>query len=146
MNLKYILGGAIILVFMVWGAYAFMGTTVQYVSIDQAAASSRTVQVMGKIDFDAVKYDDEASRLEFTLYDPDTENVQNAQKLNVVYYGVVPGNFDQATSVVVKGKPDAHGDFVADKMFIKCPSKYQGEEGEYQDINKHNAAVGETGV
>ena len=46
--------------------------------------------------------------------------------MNVVYHGIVPGNFDQATSVVLKGKAD--GDyFVADQMLVKCPSKYQGE-------------------
>lgn len=141
MNVKYILGGAVIVLFMVWGVYAFMGTTVQYVSIEKAAASQATVQVMGKIDFEAVNYDTEASRLEFVIYDPDADEIATATKLNVVYYGVVPGNFDQATSVVVKGKPDETGAFIADKMLIKCPSKYQGEEGEYQDGEKHDEAV-----
>lgn len=141
MNIKYVLGGTVIVLFMVWGVYAFMETTVQYVPIEKAQTSRSTVQVMGKIDFDAVNYDDEAARLEFVLYDSEAKEMATATKLNVVYYGVVPGNFDQATSVVVKGKPDEHGDFVADKMFIKCPSKYQGEGGEYQDGAKHDEAV-----
>ena len=45
--------------------------------------------------------------------------------MDVVYYGVVPGNFDQATSVLVRGKPEADG-FVAEQLLVKCPSKYQG--------------------
>jgi len=139
---KYIIGGVIIVVFLAWGTAAFFKTTVQYVSIEEAAASNRTVQVMGKIDFDVVKYNREDSRLEFEIYDPEAADAATARRLDVVYYGVVPGNFDQATSVVVKGKPDSHGSFVADQMLIKCPSKYQGEGGEYQDGTKHDQAMG----
>jgi cytochrome c-type biogenesis protein CcmE len=64
----------------------------------------------------------------------------------VFFYGVVPGNFDQATSVVLKGKT-TDGVFVADQMLVKCPSKYQGEGGEYQDMKKHDeASAGKSGV
>lgn len=146
MKAKYIIGGLIIVVFVIWGTSAFLTTTVQYVPIEQASASDRTVQVMGKIDFDRVNYNAENSRLEFAIYDAEAENAQAAQqKLDVVYYGVVPGNFDQATSVVLKGKGGEDGVFVAEQMLVKCPSKYQGEGGEYQNMDKHNEAVGETG-
>ncbi len=146
MNAKYIIGGLIVVVFMVWGASAFFKTTIQYVSIAEAREAQRTVQVMGKIDFDAVKYNAEDSRLEFAIYDAEATDIAAAERINVVYYGVVPGNFDQATSVVLKGKPDG-AQFVADQMLVKCPSKYQGEGGEeYQDIQKHNEATGESGV
>lgn len=146
MKAKYIIGGIVIVLFMVWGASAFLQTTIQYVSIDEAAAATRTVQVMGKIDFDKVHYNTDDSRLEFALYDAEAADKATAKTIDVVYYGVVPGNFDQATSVVVKGKVD--GDhFVAEQMLVKCPSKYQGEGGDdYQNIEKHNQAVGETGV
>ncbi|MEW5796530.1 MAG: cytochrome c maturation protein CcmE [Candidatus Zixiibacteriota bacterium] len=137
MKAKYIIGSAIILVFIVWGAMSFMQTTVQYVEFETAAKTSRTVQVMGKIDFDVVSYDVDRQRLEFAIYDPEAERAVGAERLNVVYYGVVPGNFDQATSVVLKGKPDSTGMFVAEQMLVKCPSKYQGEGGEYQDMRKH---------
>ena len=145
MKAKYIIGGLVVIVFMVWAAMSFMETTIQYVSIDQAKHSSKTVQVMGKIDFDKVHYNAEDSRLEFAVYDADAESKENAATLNVIYHGVVPGNFDQATSVVLKGKSDGN-QFVADQMLVKCPSKYQGEGGEFQDMEKHNKAVEETGV
>ena len=140
MNVKYIIGGVIIAVFLVWGGSAFLKTTVQYVSIEEAGSSPRTVQVMGKIDFEQVAYDKDASRLQFVIYDAEAESKVGAVTLPVVYYGVVPGNFDQATSVVLKGKPDEAGQFVADQMLIKCPSKYQGEGDEFQDGGKHDAA------
>ncbi|MDX9857072.1 MAG: cytochrome c maturation protein CcmE [candidate division Zixibacteria bacterium] len=143
MKAKYIIGALIIVVFVVWGTSAFLTTTVQYVPIEQAAVASRTVQVMGKIDFDKVKYDTDKSCLEFAIYDAEAATPQAAQShLQVVYYGVVPGNFDQATSVVLKGKSGADGTFIAEQMLVKCPSKYQGEGGEYQDMKKHDEAVG----
>ncbi len=146
MRAKYIIGGIIIVLFVVWGASAFLKTTIQYVSIGEAARAERTVQVMGKIDFDRVVYNADQSRLEFAIYDAEAPDKETARSMNVVFYGVVPGNFDQATSVVLKGKSE--GDhFVADQMLVKCPSKYQGEGGqEYQNIEKHNEAAKEAGV
>ena len=141
MRIKYIIGVVIIAVFVVWGSVSFMETTIQYVSLETAASSARTVQVMGKIDFDAVRFDEDQQRLEFAVYDAEADQPQGAERLDVVYYGVVPGNFDQATSVVLKGMPDSSGAFVADQMLVKCPSKYQGEGGEYQDMEKHDAAT-----
>lgn len=141
MRAKYIIGGIIVVLFMVWGASAFLKTTVQYVSIGQAKKTSNTVQVMGKIDFDRVNYNAEESRLEFAVYDAEAESMVGAEEIDVIYRGVVPGNFDQATSVVLKGKY-INEKFEADQMLVKCPSKYQGEGGEeYQDMDKHNDAV-----
>ena len=146
MKAKYIIGGLVIVVFIAWGASAFLKTTIKYVSLEEASQSDHTVQTLGKIDFDNVNYNAEDSRLEFVVYDPEAEDIATAQKLNVVYYGVVPGNFDQATSVVLKGKI-SDDTFLAEQMLVKCPSKYQGEGSEdYQDVIKHNEATGETGA
>ena len=146
MKAKYIIGGIIIIVFVIWGASAFLKTTIQYVPIETAMNSDKTVQVLGKIDFDKVGYNADESRLEFAVYDAEAADEATATRMNVVYYGVVPGNFDQATSLVLKGKTD--GDvFVADQMLVKCPSKYQGEDGDqYQDVEKHNQAVAADGL
>jgi cytochrome c-type biogenesis protein CcmE len=139
MRAKYIIGAAIIVVFLAWGASAFLKTTIQYVSIPEAFQSKRTVQVLGKIDFSKVNYNAGKQQLEFAIYDPKEDSV-TASRMPVVYAGVVPGNFDQATSVVLKGKTE-DGVFVADQMLVKCPSKYQGEGGEYQDAKKHDEAL-----
>jgi cytochrome c-type biogenesis protein CcmE len=139
---RYIIGGAIVVVFVVWGTMAFLKTTIQYVSLDEARRARSTVQAIGKIDFDRVRYNVDQSRLEFEIYDPEATDVARASRLAVHYYGVVPGNFDQATSVVVRGKP-GEDVFVADQILVKCPSKYQGEQGDqYQDFRKHDEAVG----
>ena len=141
MKAKMIIGSVIILVAMAWGISNFMGTTVQYVSIAEARTANRTVQVLGKIDTEQVKYNSTDSRLEFAIYDPQAKEKANAESMHIVYYGTVPGNFDQATSVVCKGVNKEEG-FVAEKLLVKCPSKYQGEvTEEYQDITKHKGGV-----
>ena len=146
MNIRLIIGLVVIVVFVIWGATAFMETTVQYVSLEEAGKSTQNVQVMGKIDFDQVNFNTAEERLEFTIYDAEAEDKVGAETMDVVFYGVVPGNFDQATSVVLKGQPE-DGQFVAEQMLVKCPSKYQGEGGEeYQDMKKHDEATGESGV
>ena len=125
MKAKYIIGIIIIVVFISWGASAFFKTTVKYVSFDEARNATRTVQVAGKIDFDDVTFDADNSRLVFSIYDMEADDPIGADRLKVIYKGVVPGNFDQATSVLVRGKPGQDG-FVAEKLLVKCPSKYQG--------------------
>ncbi|MCP4567393.1 MAG: cytochrome c maturation protein CcmE [FCB group bacterium] len=125
MKAKYIIGIIIIGLFSVWGASSFMSTTILYVSIDEVAKTEGTVQLMGKIDFDAVNYDAENSRLVFEVVGLEEHTADD--RLTIVYTGVVPGNFDQATSVVAKGHYE-DGVFLADQLLVKCPSKYQGME------------------
>ncbi len=142
MNFRHYIGIAIIIAFVIWGSMAFLNTTVQYVPISVAMKSTQTVQVMGKVDFDVVNYNTEVERLEFAVYDAEAESKATAVHMPVYYYGVVPGNFDQATSVVLKGKVDDSA-FVAEQMLVKCPSKYQGEGGEYQTGEEHDEATGD---
>ncbi|MGH8016620.1 MAG: cytochrome c maturation protein CcmE [Candidatus Zixiibacteriota bacterium] len=141
MKAKFIIGSIIVLAALAWGVSSFMGSTVQYVSIAEARTTDRTVQVLGKIDTEQVKYNSAESRLEFAIYDAQATDKAHAENLKIVYYGTVPGNFDQATSVVCKGMNKEEG-FVAEKLLVKCPSKYQGEvTEEYQDITKHKGGV-----
>lgn len=145
MTAKYVIGAVVVIVFVVWGAFAFFQTTVRYVPIEEAMNAQRTVQVMGKIDFESVQYDAEQSHLSFAIYDAEADSPAGSPSLPIVYRGVVPGNFDQAESVVVKGHPEG-GVFAAEQLLVKCPSKYQGENEEgYQNIEKHNRAR-ETGA
>lgn len=127
MKAKYIVGVVIIIVFGIWGITSFMSTSIKYVSLSDVAQSEGTVQVMGKIDFAAVRYDTDNSRLIFDI--TDLEDQASNRRLKVIYSGVVPGNFEQATSVVAKGEY-RDGALQANQLLVKCPSKYQGRDGE----------------
>jgi len=127
MKAKYIIGTIIILVFAAWGFSAFLETTVKYVSFAEAREATRTVQIVGGIDFDNVNYDAENSELVFTIFDLEADDPANPERMKIIYDGVIPGNFDQATSVLIRGKPGSDG-FVAEQLLVKCPSKYQGTD------------------
>jgi cytochrome c-type biogenesis protein CcmE len=47
----------------------------------------------------------------------------------VTYRDVKPANFEEAVSIVAIGTYRT-GAFHAEKLLVKCPSKYQGEETE----------------
>src|SRR6185503_12448861 len=102
------------------GVTSFKKTMTPYISFAEARHASGLVQVNGKLaDKNYVLRRDE-QYLEFKLRDSKDEI------LPVVYRGVIPGNFDQAVSVVAIGR--YHGDhFEAEDLLVKCPSKYQAE-------------------
>ena len=127
MKAKFIVGIVIIVVFVVWGINSFVSTTIKYIPLADVSQSQGVVQVMGKIDFDAVTYDTDNSRLIFEV--TDLEDESSDRRLKIIYSGIVPGNFEQATSVVARGQY-LDGALVADQLLVKCPSKYQGQEGE----------------
>ncbi len=126
MKAKYIIGSVVIVLFGIWGTSAFLETTVKYVSFAQAEKSGKIVQVSGKVDFDQVHYDADQKQLEFVMIEPDSLHTGIENRMKVVYHGIIPGNFDQAKSVMVRGRV-TDGEFVAEKLYVKCPSKYQAQ-------------------
>ncbi len=47
--------------------------------------------------------------------------------MRVRYKGLKPANFEEAISIVAIGRYDASAsEMHADKLLVKCPSKYQG--------------------
>ena len=102
------------------GVSSFRQSVTPYISFREARRSSGMVQVNGVLaDKNYVLKRDEQF-LEFKLKD------SQAEVMPVVYRGVIPGNFDQATSIVAIGR--YRGDhFEAEQLLVKCPSKYQAE-------------------
>jgi cytochrome c-type biogenesis protein CcmE len=96
------------------------GGVTPYVGFSEARAAKSSVQVMGEILSDQSNYDTQAGAFSFFITDA------NGDKMKVVYDGTKPGNFDQATSVVCVGRY-ANDEFHAEKLLIKCPSKYQDQ-------------------
>lgn len=121
-----VLGAAAIIGFVAFGAGAFKSNLTPYVSFQQARANSDAVQVAGKLVPGSDNFEEASSRLLFTLVD------DKGDTMKVAYKGLKPGNFHEATQVVAIGR--FHGGmFEAEKLLVKCPSKYQGvEEKEYR--------------
>lgn len=123
-NRFYLLGGALLLGFLGFSLLSFKQALTPYVTYREACTTSRVVQVAGALEKGSATYRTEQGQLVFTLKEPKTH-----ENLRVRYKGVRPGNFDDAISIVAIGRYDAStSEFEANKLLVKCPSKYQGAE------------------
>jgi len=119
----YWIAAVMTLAFVGFGLSAFQKTLTPYLSFDEAKKAKGVVQVMGALDKQSDRYDDKTEQLSFELIDP------NGHRMPVVYRGVRPGNFKDAISIVAIGRYQ-DGRIDAEKLLVKCPSKYQGAEVE----------------
>ena len=120
MNLKIILAGALLAAAAAVGVTSFKKTMTPYIGFAEARSASGLVQVNGKLADKNYVLKPQEQFLSFKLRD------EHGEVMPVEYRGVIPGNFDQAVSVVAIGKYE--GDhFEAQQLLVKCPSKYQAE-------------------
>ena len=121
MNAKVIVAGVIIVIFLIFGAWSFLESNVEYTDFRTAYETGRTVQVEGTwVEEKGAQYD--PARNEFSFYMAD----KNGQTVRVVLEGARPNNFEIATSVVARGKFVADDEFRSTNVLTKCPSKYEG--------------------
>ena len=115
----HIAGIGIILIAVVFGVFGLKDAFRPYTtSVTEAESTGRSVQLAGflgsKGEYDAQK------RWTFMLQD------QDGKMVKVVSNETRPPNFEQAISVVAIGRYDeGQGTFMAEKLLVKCPSKYQ---------------------
>lgn len=123
-RLSYLFGAVLLLLFAGFSLASFRETLTPYVGFADAQRMERTVQVAGGLVPQSWSYDDTSKALRFTLRHPESK-----ETLRVRYTGLKPANFEEAVSIVAIGRFDGdHGELVADKLLVKCPSKYQGAE------------------
>ncbi len=123
MKKGYWIAAVLTLAFVGFGLTAFQKTLTPYLSFDEARKSSGVVQVMGGLDKQSDRYDTGREELSFDLVDP------AGHRMPVTYRGTRPGNFKDAISIVAIGRFQ-DGRIEAEKLLVKCPSKYQGAEVE----------------
>ena len=120
----YLLGTVLLLAFAGFSLSSFKETLTPYVNYKQAREFDRVVQVAGALEKGSSKYVDTQDFLYFTLQDPATKDT-----MRVRYKGLKPANFEDAISIVAIGQFDEGAkEFEANKLLVKCPSKYQGAE------------------
>jgi len=120
----YLFGLLLLVAFAGFSFTAFKDSMTPYVSYDRAKEAGRIVQVAGALEKGSYSYAAARESLFFTLQDPKTK-----QTLRVRYKGLKPANFEDAISIVAIGRFEpAKQELVADKLLVKCPSKYQGAE------------------
>lgn len=120
MNKKYLIGGFIVLVFVILALFSFQKSTTQFVTIAEAKTSNETVQVYGHWLKDKEShYNSDKNEFDFYMQD------EAGNTVKVVHSGNKPNNFEIAQKVVVKGHYEGNV-FKSEQILTKCPSKYEG--------------------
>lgn len=130
MNIKYLIGGIIIVSFFVLAIFAFDSEKIEYQNLKEAQQTGQIVQVNCQWLKDKETYFDQNNN-QFIFYIKD----ENGFESKVVLDGMRPANFDTAPKLVIKGQYK-NNEFHATEVLTKCPSKYEGK-GEHLggDVN-----------
>ncbi len=128
-NVKFIIGGVIIAVAIIYLVYSGIQETALYyltVSEFKGEAFSSTyggesIRVNGSVLDGSIQWNSQEGILRFVISDGENE-------LPVTYRGVAPDTFKSGAEVVVEGKYTQENILEVDKIMAKCPSKYEAEQ------------------
>lgn len=131
-NIKIAAGILVIVAAIAYLIFSSLGTATAsyYMPVDQALSGNveqgKFYRIEGKLDVASAKFDGTKNpvELKFQIFNEAEPN----KKLSVIFNDVKPDNFADATSAVVEGKFLPDGTFKAEKLMLKCPSKYEEAE------------------
>ena len=120
MKNKYIFGGAIIVLFLGIMGYLFTQSNIKYESdFSVVKSTDKTVKATGSwVKEKNYEMNKDLNTFSFFMKD------EKGNEMKVICEGVMPNNFESATSVVVTGSYK-NGYFHAKDILTKCPSKYE---------------------
>lgn len=146
---KFLIGGMLIVVAVIFLVIQTMQSTQQYfLTVEELKAkgsslAGREVRVSGAVLGDSIEYDSKTLTLKFTIaHTPGDQNEvdaqgglaevlhravedPNAERLQVVYNGVMPDLLRNEAQAIMTGEVDADGVFHAKELLLKCPTKYE---------------------
>ena len=126
MKKRHGIGIGIIALFIIFSAVSFKSSLTPYVTFAKAKTMSGSVQVRGVLISERVIMTEDKKAITFKLQD------ENGREALIVYKGTKPDGIEEATSIVAIGKYQ-NDQFIAEKLLVKCPSKYQSVQG---SVNK----------
>ncbi len=91
----------------------------------------RNIQIRGRVEKNSLQ--DFGMFVQFYIYDEETS-------IKVIYTGTIVPGFKEENEVVLIGSLNSNGNFEAEKMILKCPSKYEEFDGEHQLIDQYGKA------
>ncbi len=131
MKPKIIIGVVIIVAALVYLLVSgFKDSSVYYMTVSEVLSKKSQIQgqgvrVSGYVNPATIDWDAKNIRVRFTM-------VEGSDSLRVYYDGVKPDQLADAQQVLAEGKLDADGTFHANKLLLKCPSKYEAKLEEDQ--------------
>ena len=134
MKPKYLLGLALIAAAVVFLIVTSMSANAQYFyTVDQLRSKGQgivdqSVRVSGAVINSSTKFEvrDNQPYLQFDVADSDKISTQ--APLHIVYNGPKPDLIDQPQAqAIIEGHLGADGNFHADNLLLKCPSRYEDQ-------------------
>ncbi len=124
--LLFLIGAAIMYIISTSGNYS------SYAGFDKAASNEGTIfQLVGHLNKDKeLVYNPEIDPNYFAFYLKD----KSGKEGKVVYHGPPPPDFERSEDIVLNGMMQGD-EFIATKILLKCPSKYEDgklEQKEYE--------------
>lgn len=129
-NLRFALGGSIIIVAVAWLMYVGISETSSYYLTlgeflpQREALAGEGVRVAGRVRSGSIDYDPKTLHLRFEMGEPGTGGGPEA--LPVAFTGIKPDMFAEGRDVIVEGRYH-EGMLHADQVLTSCPSKYEAE-------------------
>lgn len=120
MKKRHFIGFSFIAAFFLFSAFSFRDSLTPYVTLSEAKGMHNTVQVKGVLVSGSITSDEGTIR--FKIKD------EHGEEAIVAYPGAKPDGLAEASSIVAIGKLQ-NGQFAAEKLLLKCPSKYQETQG-----------------
>ncbi|KXS43929.1 MULTISPECIES: cytochrome c maturation protein CcmE [unclassified Candidatus Frackibacter] len=141
MNQKTKMGIGILILLIGFGYLMFSGissSSSYFLTIEEVLAQGKEVygkplKVSGLIIGESIDWNAEELQLNFKIKEKDGNEV-----MAVRYSGVRPDNFKEGVTAIVQGTFTKEGYFKADKLMLKCPSKYEEENPERVKEAKNN--------
>jgi cytochrome c-type biogenesis protein CcmE len=129
----FIIAGAIVFLLMAaTPGSSGVEITLKELTENQQKYEDNYVTVEGLLIEESVKWDADKIQIQFQVKDND------GNTLHVTHDGVKPDNFTEGVIVILQGNPAKEkGEFVAETVKTRCPSKYEGQDMKNYDPEAH---------
>lgn len=106
---------------------AVSDSTMYYFTVEEALAkgtdaTSALMRVSGDIVGDSIDWSPREMRLSFAVQG------ETGTRLQAVYFGPRPDNFEPGTQAILEGRFDEQGVFRVEKLMLACPSRFTPED------------------
>jgi len=148
-RVKFIIGGALIIVAIAYLIYSSTKANAQYFfTIDELQSrgqsmANQNVRISGAVIGNSIQYDPQTLSLHFTIANVPADNKQieaqgglaavlhaavtdsSRSRMQVIYKGPKPDLLRDEAQAIMTGHIDIDNVFYADELLLKCPTKYE---------------------
>lgn len=123
--------GIIIIAIAIGAIISTYADSSTYGTFSDALETTSELHVVGKLDKEKeLTYNPQKDANYFAFHMKDN----NGKECKVVFNGTKPQDFERSEQIVLTGKM-VNGEFHASKILMKCPSKYNKDQIEVQEVN-----------